>query len=524
MENDESKEIVNAQPEDTERHGKKNIMVGTVLGYVSLALSIISGLLYTPWIISSIGKSSYGLYTLCNSLINLFLFDFGLSSTINTFLSRYRAKGETDKIKHFIGVINKLYLLIDIVIIVVFVVVYFLIDYIYVGLTPDERESFKTVFLIAAAFSVVSFPATILSGVLESYEEFIWQKVIDIVNKLLYIAFTALAITMGWGLLSLVIVNSGAGLICIIIRLLLVRFKLKIKTDFKAPFIKSELKGILAFSIWAAVESVASRLIFNITPTILGIVSDSSNIAVFGIVSSLEGYVYTFGAVMSGFFLPKIARIQNSSEGKEDETKRIDNLAVKVGKIQFIILALVEVGFACCGKEFILLWMKDESYLPAYYGVMIIIIYQLVYVPQLVYFTAMYSKGYIKDLAIAAIAKAIVNLGLSFLFSWLWGAFGACLSIAIARVFELVLENIYYKKRLHVDLAGFFKKVYLRTLIPSLICLAMGLLEHFFLPFSTLVNFFIIMGSIVVVYCALTPFVSMTKDDRVFLKGLIARR
>ena len=35
-------------------------------------------LLYTPWMIHSIGRENFGLYTLAMSVISLFVFDFGL--------------------------------------------------------------------------------------------------------------------------------------------------------------------------------------------------------------------------------------------------------------------------------------------------------------------------------------------------------------------------------------------------------------------------------------------------------------
>ena len=71
-----------------EQKSSKSIGWGTVLGYIGLALSIVSGLLFTPWIKEAIGKSDYGIYTLSTSLVNIFLLDFGLSATANTFLAR----------------------------------------------------------------------------------------------------------------------------------------------------------------------------------------------------------------------------------------------------------------------------------------------------------------------------------------------------------------------------------------------------------------------------------------------------
>ena len=66
----------------------KELKLGAIIAYITIALDIASGVLFTPWIISQIGDSDYGLYTLANSLINLFLFDFGLSAATSRFVSK----------------------------------------------------------------------------------------------------------------------------------------------------------------------------------------------------------------------------------------------------------------------------------------------------------------------------------------------------------------------------------------------------------------------------------------------------
>ena len=58
----------------------KQIKEGAFLSYFSIGVNILSGLLYTPWMVNQIGQSNYGLYTLAHSLISLLLVDFGLSS------------------------------------------------------------------------------------------------------------------------------------------------------------------------------------------------------------------------------------------------------------------------------------------------------------------------------------------------------------------------------------------------------------------------------------------------------------
>ena len=106
-------------------NGEKQLKIGAVLSYFSIALNLVAGLLYTPWMVAQIGKADYGLYTLANSLISLFLVDFGLSTATSRYVSKYRAENNQEKVDNFLGVIYKLYLIIDAVILAAFAVVFF---------------------------------------------------------------------------------------------------------------------------------------------------------------------------------------------------------------------------------------------------------------------------------------------------------------------------------------------------------------------------------------------------------------
>ena len=63
------------------------LKAGAFISYFSMAFNIIAGLIYTPWMVAKIGQSNYGLFTLANSLIAIFMLDFGLSSAVSRFLA-----------------------------------------------------------------------------------------------------------------------------------------------------------------------------------------------------------------------------------------------------------------------------------------------------------------------------------------------------------------------------------------------------------------------------------------------------
>ena len=69
------------------------LKLGALISYLSIGINILTGLLYTPWMIHSIGRENFGLYTLAMSVISFFVFDFGLSSAVTRFIAKYLAEG-----------------------------------------------------------------------------------------------------------------------------------------------------------------------------------------------------------------------------------------------------------------------------------------------------------------------------------------------------------------------------------------------------------------------------------------------
>lgn len=507
------------QNESVEKTSNRKIAAGTILGYIALALSVLSSLFFTPWIKESIGNSMYGIYTLALSVINLFLIDFGLGNSINAYVSKYRANGDIKNEDRFLAATLKIYLLLDFVILLIFVVVYFLIDFIYAGLTIDEKIVLKNVFIILAGFSCLTFPSSLFNGILKAYEEFGWIKCIEMINKLAYIGLTAASLALNLGVYAVIGSYAISSLVNALLLFAFVRFKVKKRISLLEKTTLEEIKQIATFSGYGFIQSIASRLIFTIAPSVLGIVSNSTNIAVFGTCSSLEGYVYSFSSVMSGFFMPKIKRIGLDRSDSEYSSK-IENLAIKVGKIQMSFVLILVIGFVAVGSDFIDVWMRhDSAYSDAYLGTILLIIYQIVNVSEIIFVTAMISeKATLRAYALLMLFTSLINLGLMFLFGYFWGALGSCAAIFIVHCIELLFSNILYKKYLGVSIASFLKKTYAGFIPAMVVTLAAALMFHFLLPFNSTANILIGGFGTVVVYLSLFWIGFGVKDTKKLLK------
>ena len=498
-------------------NSSKQLKIGAVLSYVSIAVNILAGLIYTPWMVNQIGKSHYGLYTLANSLISLFLVDFGLSSATARFVSKYRAEGNQEKVNNFLGVVYKLYLIIDAIIFTILLVVFFLIDTIYVKLTPQEIYEFKIVYVIAASFAVFNFPFVTQNGVLTAYEKFIPVKLADIIYRFLLVGFTVVALLLGYGLYALVTVHAIAGLAVILFKFIVLKKTVPVKINFKYTD-KTLYKEIFSFSVWTTVTLLAQRLIFNITPTILGVTSDTSAIAIFGIVAVIEGYTYTITTAINGMFMPKISKdYVTAGDGDMDAFgKRVQPLFLRVGKYQFAVNGLIVAGFAVLGKAFIDLWM-GEGYSQAFLGILLVIVPGLFINSLQIASTSLVVANKVKLQAIITVITGVINVIASFILSYFYGVIGACISICVAYFVRAVLINLVAGKVLKFDIKQFIKSCYLKMLIPFAITILFGVLLNYLITSNGWISFIIKVLIIAFIYLVLVCLLGLNKEEKSFI-------
>ena len=481
----------------------------TIVSYLTIALNIVSSLLYTPWMLSVIGKSDYGLYTLAASVINMFLIDFGFSSAVTRFVSKYNAEGDQEKIDNFLGMLYKLYGIIVGIVFVILFVVYFFIDQIYVALTPAEIEKFKVVYIISGSYSVLSFPFhTTFNGILNSYEKYFQMKICDLVHKILTVGLIIVALVCGLGLYSLVMVNALTGTLTLLAKWIILKRTTKLKINLKY-FDKSLLKEIFGFSMWVTVSAICSRLIFNITPNVLAITIGAVAISYFSLASTIEGYTYTFASAIDGMFMPKIARLVK----KDPSCTNVQPLLDKVGRIQYYIISLIFWGFVLVGKDFIKLWL-GSGYDVVYYCAILLMLPAPFHLSQQIAKSTVVVSGKVKAQAFVNIAKAVVNLVLVVVFSYFWGVIGACVSICISYFVRNIGMCIIYHKMINLNMFKFHFNCYIKTLPGLIVAIIGGLLVNWFMPDMGWISFILKVASFTLIFGISMFLLSFNKYER----------
>lgn len=462
------------------------VRAGAIVSYITIFFNILSGFIYTPWLIRQLGQSNYALYTLETSIMTYFVLDFGMGAAITRFIARYRANGEEHKVKQLLGVTTKLYLILDGVILVALFVFYFLIDNIYVNLTVDEIAKLKVVFCIAGTMSLLSFPFLPLNGVFTAYEKLYAQKIFDLVTKVVTVAAVVIALLMGGGLYIVVLFNALITFMMHLVKFAYIRKSEHLTIEFRYKD-RGLLRSIFGFSAWVTVATFADRFFFTFIPSLLGIVSNTVEIAIFAVAVSVEGYTNLFASAFNNLFLPKVTRMVVSKEDPE----KITDLMIKVGRIQLIVVSTIVVLMISMGSEFIRCWVGPD-YEKSYFVIVFVLIPSLVHFTQAVANEMIYATNNVKYRALVYTLGSMISIATTFALGGKYGAIGAGIGISLALFLShvLLMNYIYYKK-LHLNIWRYFKECHFKMYIPLIVSglIGYGIMRAF--PVNSLLLFLV---------------------------------
>jgi O-antigen/teichoic acid export membrane protein len=426
------------------------IAKGAIISYIAIILNLAITFFYTPWMIRQIGMSDYGLYSLVCTFIAYFIIDFGLSGAIQRFIAKYLAEGKQSKVENMIGLTMKAYLCIDVVIFIILFICFFFLKEIFTGLTGEEIEKLKILYVLAGLFSVFSFVWHPMNGAMMAYEYFVENKLMDMFHKVGTVVLIIVALLLNGDVYALVFINGAMGLLTSIIKCVIFKRKSKICVNWQY-FERNEMKNLLSFSVWVFLTSLAQRLRLTMMPTVLGILANSTEISIFSLGMTIEAMTYIISSALNGLFLPKVTRMLTMKEsGKE-----LTDLMIRVGRLQLYVISLVIMGFWLIGSDFLNLWV-GENFHNSYYVVILLTIFNMVSLTQRIAEDVVYAEDKVRYTATLTFVSSALSLIGSVILAPSIGAVGCALAFSIAMTLNVVWLNVFYKHELHLEVGRFF--------------------------------------------------------------------
>ena len=494
---------------------------GVLLSYGQTVLSTVISLLYTPIMLRLLGQSEYGLYTLVNGFIsNLSLMSFGLGSAYMRYYARAEAKDGEDGVARVNGMFMTIFLFIGFLSLLVGGVLVMNVHNIFgAKLTPDEVERARVLMALLVVNIALSFPLSVYSSYITAKERFFFQRLCNLIRTVLNPIVMLPMLLMGWGSVSLVMVMLIMRLFTDVFNYVYCKKKLGMHMNF-GHFDFGMLREMFGFSFFIFLNMIIDQVNWTVDTTILGIISGTTAVAVYGIGSQIHHYYMTLSTAISGVFTPQINRIV--ARGGEDCDRELTGLFTRVGRIQFMLLMLVLTGFACVGQPFVRAW-GGEEYAPAYLIGLLLMGPVTIPLIQNIGIEIQRAKNMHQFRSKVYFFMALGNVAISVPLGMAFGGVGCALGTAISMIIgNGLVMNWYYQKRIGLDMAYFWKNIV--SMLPAMLVPAvLGIVVVSLHAFSGYMGVLLFAAPYSALFCASLYRFAMNESERGMVKGLVRR-
>ena len=491
---------------------------GILLSYLNLALGAVIPFIYTPLMLNLLGQAEYGLYSLSNSVIGyLTLLSFGFGTTIIRYISKYRAEGKKREEEETFGFFLLLYCVLALLVMVGGVILSANASNIFEkGLTDSEILKMRSLTLIMAFNTALSFPLSVFSSMAIAHERYFFRKVMDIVSTAAVPIANLVALYLGFASVGMALAGTVVQLLLAPISVGYCFRELKLRPRFvKLP--GSLVREMLGFSLFVFIATLVDMLFWATDKVILGMIASTSAVAVYNVGATFNSIVTNPSTSISGVLVPRITGIV-ATHPREAWT----DIFIKVGRLQFIIVALIVSGFTVFGQAFVLLWAGAE-YASSYWVAVFTLFPMCIPLIQSTAKSIVVAQNKHQFRSIVYLIIAVANVVATYLVVPYMGVIGAALCSCVSYLLgQGVIMNIYYHKVTGLDIPLFWKNILQMAVIPA-VMLAVGLLLNHYITIDNWFTFLVGVMLFTAVYAVSMYLFAMNDYERDIIRKPLQR-
>ena len=493
--------------------------VGVVMSYVAMIFEILSTLLITPLIIRTLGQAEYGVYKLTAAIAAyLFLLDLGVGNSVIRYMAKFRAINDREQSRKFFGIATIYYFIIAMIVLIVgAVLVYFFPMMFAKGLSESEIALGESLLVLIIINCAITLGTTAFSIVIMAYERFAVQKGSLIVQVVLRMGLTVVALRLGYGSVGIVCIQLGTTILCRGFYVLYVIGRIKLLPKWSGIDF-AFVKEVFVYSTFILVQMIAAQVNAFADQILLGafVTTSAAIIAVYGVGAQIVTYYQSIGNALTGVLMPGVVKMVESKAEPDELCKEM----IRIGRMILLILGLVWCGFLIYGKQFICLWAGEVN-LEGYYVAVILMLAQMIILAENIGTQILWAKNEHKEQAVLKLAVVFVNVVLTIVLIRWKPLLGATIGTFISYVVgDVGVMNLVFKKKIGIKLSQYYQGL-LARLIP-LFCVT-TLVGWLFskINLSGWMGFLINVGVMTLTYCIFAWLFGLNEYEKSLVKSIL---
>ena len=322
------------------------------------------------------------------------------------------------------------------------------------GLTNREYETARILMALMIISLAITFPNSVFDCNLTAHEEFIFQKLLALIQSLLNPFLALPLLLLGKGSVGIVLVSTGLTIISFIVNGVYCIKKLHMRFLFHGIQI-SLLKEMWVFTFFIFLSQLIDQINWSVDKFLLGRIIGTSAVAIYGVGGQINSMYLEFSTAISNVFIPEVNRLV----AEKNDNVELTNLFTKVGRIQFFIMMLILSGFILIGQSFVDFWAGEE-YKDAYWVTLFLIIPVTIPLIQNLGIEIQRAKNMHKSRSLVYLGISVINVLISIPLIKNYGAVGAAMGTAFALVAgNILFINWYYHFRIKLNMAFFWNNI-----------------------------------------------------------------
>lgn len=434
---------------------KNQLKTGVLISYATMLISNIIPMVYTPIMLRILGQAEYGVYGISNSISNyLYLLNMGLGATIIRYLAKYRASGEREKEEQVAGMFLQVYGVLSLLIVIAGMAIACNIHRYDNALTVEELELLRKLVLLNTVNTAVFMPFNVMGSILVAHEAFIVNKGVALVTTILTPFLNLAFLYSGWGSLGFPIVTIITNALGYAVYTPYAMKRIGIRPRFGKP--DWPLLGeIFRFTSLVFLTRIVDALYWSTDRLIIGWAIGSVATAVYNVGAVFNGHVSSFSNAISSVLVPKLTHMEVRNASPSDFTE----VFVRIGRLQYSVVAFVISAFIAFGRQFIALW-AGPGYEDAYYVAVLTMVPAAIGLIQNTGTNILYAKNRHLFRAVTYFFTTVLNIALTALWITGYGIVGAAFATCLACVLEDgIVMNWYYHRKIKIDIPLFWKNI-----------------------------------------------------------------
>ncbi len=497
---------------------KKQMTIGAFFSYLAVAARLLSGVLYTPIILSALGKSEYGIYSLCLSFTGyLTIFNAGMNAAYVRFYVQAKETGNQG-LKELNGTFLKIFTMLGLIGMIVGLLIGRCAPTLFGSkIRPAEYAVLQRSFYVLAFTIFLTSVNGIFNSAIIAHERFVVGKLVDLLYTILAPVVTIPFLLGGYGSVTILVVQM-----CLTALMLLFNALYSVKTlgmSFELKgFNRLLFQSVAIFGAFIAIQSVMDQLNWQVDKLILAKVRGADEVAVYSVGSHFNTYFLTIAAAVGNVFISQINKLV-----ARREDKALSDLFIQVSRIIAQVSVLIMSGFIIFGKPFVCRW-AGAGYENSYYIAILLMLPATVATSQWLGQDIARAKNLHKMQIIINVCVCLLNFLVSIPLAKMFGAIGSAVgTFACEIVISIFIQTIYYQKVVKLNMRAYYKEMLQLVrgwIIPFVAGAVLSIFGFIHDSYSSILRYGVLY---VIIYGISVWCISLSDGEKGYVKSIISK-